>query len=60
MSEEELIKECIAGKPLAQKQLYEKYSRKMMGVCMRYASSYEEAQDILQDGFIKLFEKLDS
>lgn len=60
MLEDELIKQCIAGNPLSQKQLYEKYSRKMMGVCMRYAENYEEAQDVLQDGFIKLFEKLDS
>jgi len=60
MSETELIKECIAGKPLAQKQLYQQYSRKMMGVCLRYAGSYDEAKDILQDGFIKLFEKLGS
>lgn len=58
MSEAELIKQCIAGKPLAQKQLYEQYSRKMMGVCMRYAGNYDEAKDVLQDGFIKLFEKL--
>jgi RNA polymerase sigma-70 factor (ECF subfamily) len=58
MSEAELIKECIAGNPLAQKQLYQTYSRKMMGVCMRYAGNYDEAKDVLQDGFIKLFEKL--
>ena len=60
MSEADLIKACISGNPLAQKQLYEKYSRKMMGVCLRYAGNYDEAKDILQDGFIKLFEKLDT
>lgn len=58
MSEAELIKECIAGKSLAQKQLYQTYSRKMMGVCLRYAGNYDEAKDVLQEGFIKLFEKL--
>ena len=58
MSEAELIKSCISGNSLAQKQLYEKYNRKMMGVCLRYAGDYDEAKDILQDGFIKLFEKL--
>lgn len=58
MSEAELIKECIAGKPLAQKQLYQTYNRKMMGVCLRYTGNYNEAKDVLQDGFIKLFEKL--
>lgn len=60
MSEADLIKACISGNPLAQKQLYEKYSRKMMGVCLRYAGDYDEAKDILQDGFIKLFEKLNT
>jgi RNA polymerase sigma-70 factor (ECF subfamily) len=58
MSEAELIKESIAGNSLAQKQLYQIYSRKMMGVCLRYTSNYDEANDVLQDGFIKLFEKL--
>lgn len=60
MQEDELIKQSIEGNSLAQKQLYDKYSRKMMGVCLRYASSTDEAQDVLQDGFIKLFEKLES
>ncbi len=58
MSEAELIKECIAGKALAQKRLYQTYSSKMMGVCLRYAGNYDEAKDVLQEGFIKLFEKL--
>lgn len=60
MSDEALIQSCKQGNPLAQKQLYEKYSRKMMGVCLRYAGNRDEAQDILQDGFIKLFEKLET
>ena len=58
MSDEQLISDCLAGKPSAQKALYERFSRKMMGVCMRYADSYEEAQDVLQDAFVKVFEKL--
>jgi RNA polymerase sigma factor (sigma-70 family) len=58
MSEEQLIKECLSGNVIAQKELYERFSRKMMGVCMRYSDSYEEAQDVLQDGFVKVFEKL--
>ena len=36
------------------------YSRKMMGVCVRYASSIDEAKDFLQDGFIQVFEKIES
>ena len=58
MTEEELIKECIEGSPLAQKALFEKFSGKMMTVCMRYASDRELAEDLLQDGFIKVFSNL--
>lgn len=60
MTEEEIIAGCKARNPLFQKALYEKYSRKMMGVCMRYSGNREEAQDILQDGFVKIFEKIES
>lgn len=45
---------------MAQKELYETYSRKMMGVCLRYASDRETARDLLQDGFVKVFTALDS
>lgn len=58
MNDEQLIRDCLSGKTSAQKALYDRFSRKMMGVCTRYAGSYEEAQDILQDGFVKVFEKL--
>ena len=58
MTDEQLIDGCKARNPLAQRNLYDKYSRKMMAVCMRYADSKEEAQDILQDGFVKVFEKI--
>ncbi|MBX7094385.1 MAG: sigma-70 family RNA polymerase sigma factor [Flavobacteriales bacterium] len=60
MNDEQLIRECLEGRPGAQKALYDRFSRKMMGVCLRYSASYEEAQDILQDGFVKVFEKLKS
>ena len=39
--------------------LFEKFGPKLMGVCYRYATNGDEAQDLLQDGFIKIFEKLD-
>ena len=58
MKEEELIERCLNNEPLAQRMLYDRYGPKMMGVCYRYANSEEEAQDVLQDGFIKVFEKL--
>jgi len=40
--------------------LFDVYSKKMMGVCLRYAKDSDEAQDVLQIGFIKVFEKLDT
>lgn len=60
MSDEELVKGCLAKDPAAQKLLFDTYSRKMMGVCLRYADDADEAQDMLQNGFIRVFEKLDS
>jgi len=58
MTEESLIKKCAFGDSLAQKTFYEKFAGKMMGVCLRYAKDYEEAQDVMQDAFIKIFGKL--
>jgi RNA polymerase sigma-70 factor (ECF subfamily) len=43
-----------------QEELYKHFSSKMYAVCFRYASNTDDAQDILQDGFIKVFKKLDS
>lgn len=59
-SENELIDECLKNNRIAQKQLYEKYSRKMFGVCLRYAKSKEEAEDVLADAFVQIFMKLSS
>ncbi len=54
-SEEELIEGCRKADRSCQKALYERYCRKMMAVCMRYARTTAEAEDILQEGFIKVF-----
>ena len=54
-SEKELIEGCAKGDRAAQKALYEQYCRKMMVTCQRYAKSSPEAEDILQEGFIKVF-----
>jgi RNA polymerase sigma-70 factor (ECF subfamily) len=43
-----------------QYELYQRFAPKMYGVCLRYAANAEEAEDILQEGFIKVFRKLDS
>jgi RNA polymerase sigma factor (sigma-70 family) len=58
MSDQELAKGCVEGRKEAQQLLWKLYSRKMMGVCLRYADSREEAEDVLQEGFIKVFEKM--
>ncbi|MDR2496348.1 MAG: sigma-70 family RNA polymerase sigma factor [Tannerellaceae bacterium] len=60
MNEQQLIDGCKRNDRLAQKELYDKYSRKMMGVCLRYVSDRETARDILQEGFVKLFTNVDS
>ena len=53
--EEKLIEGCIAGKRDMQRLLYDLYSRKMMAVCMRYAPTSFEAEDMMQEGFVKVF-----
>jgi RNA polymerase sigma-70 factor (ECF subfamily) len=59
-SESDLIEGCIRGDRKMQYELYERFSSKMYGVCLRYAANAEEAQDILQEGFIKVFKKISS
>ncbi|PKO97944.1 MAG: RNA polymerase [Bacteroidetes bacterium HGW-Bacteroidetes-9] len=60
MDEKQLLKDCLDGNVHAQKRLYDLYSRKMFGVCLRYASDYNMAEDFLQEGFIRVFMKLGS
>jgi RNA polymerase sigma-70 factor (ECF subfamily) len=54
-SEKKILAGCIKGRQSAQRELFEKYSRLLLGVCNRYAQSIEEAEDIMQDGFVKIF-----
>ncbi|HVT84526.1 MAG TPA: RNA polymerase sigma factor [Chitinophagaceae bacterium] len=58
--ESDLINGCIKGNRKMQEELYRRFSPKMYAVCFRYASNTEEAQDILQEGFIKVFKKLET
>lgn len=60
MDDNKLVKECLAGNPYAQKLLYDKYARKMYGVCLRYAPDQGAAEDFMQEGFIRVFMKLSS
>ena len=55
MDEKQLIEGCINGDRRAQKALYDKYSRRMMAVCLRYVKDMEDARDLLQEGFVKLY-----
>jgi len=54
----ELIDRCRQGQRKAQELLYKQFAGKMLGVCMRYATDRMEAEDMLQNGFIKVFQKM--
>lgn len=54
-----LIRGCIAGDRNCQSLLYDMYAPKMMIVCLRYAKNKEEAEEILQNGFIRVFKFID-
>jgi len=57
--EKSLIAGCIAGKYEAQALLYKTFSSKMFAVCLRYAQDYHTAEDLLQEGFLKVFKNLE-
>lgn len=54
----DIVQNCLAGDANAQELLYNKYSGKMYGVCLQYSDNYDDAKDILQEGFIKVFTRL--
>ncbi len=54
----ELIQACINGDRYSQSRLYELFAPKMFAVCLRYSKSREEAEDVLQDGFVQVFKSL--
>src|SRR5215203_6835080 len=58
MTEEAILQGCVQNNAAAQKTLYQKYSAKMLVVCYRYAHSREDAEDMLQEGFIKIFSQI--
>ena len=58
MTDTELIRGCIKDDALCQKSLFNRYASTLLGVCMRYARNKEDAEDILQDAFIKIFKKI--
>ncbi|XOV94336.1 MAG: RNA polymerase sigma factor [Bacteroidota bacterium] len=57
-TEQAMLESCRKGKPEAQRELYERFAPKMMGVCMRYVHDRDEAEHIMIGGMVKVFEKL--
>lgn len=55
---DQLINDCKAGKRQAQAKLYELFSPKLFGVCLRYSRDETEAEDTLHEGFITIFNKI--
>ena len=58
MTEKELVKGCIREDRKCQQELFLRYSGKMLAVCMRYTRHRMEAEDILQDAFVKVFDNI--
>lgn len=58
MTDEILLRGCLLKNPQAQHELYQRYSPKLLSVCYRYANSREDAEDMLQEGFIKIFTQI--
>ncbi len=53
--QKEIIQGCVAGKTEAQGMLFKKYSKMLFGVCIRYTKDRTAAEDVLHEGFIKIF-----
>lgn len=60
LTDRELVQGCLDGDRRCQEGLYARYARRMYAVCLRYARHELEAQDLMQEGFIRVFEKLPS
>jgi RNA polymerase sigma-70 factor (ECF subfamily) len=59
MDTRQLVKDCMKGNRVAQRQLYDHFADSMLGVCYRYTKSMADAEDVLQEGFVKVFLHLD-
>lgn len=60
VSDDQIVNGCKKGKRRAFNQLYLKYAQTMLGICVRYTRNRDEAEDVLQEGFIKIFKKIGS
>jgi RNA polymerase sigma factor (sigma-70 family) len=60
LSVEELLEGCCRGERAAQQAFYARYAPKLFSICLRYADDYHQAEDLLQEGFIKVFRHIGS
>ena len=58
IDQSQLIKDCLKGRAAAQRQLYDNYAPAMLGVCYRYTKSLQDAEDVMQNGFVRVFKFL--
>jgi RNA polymerase sigma-70 factor (ECF subfamily) len=58
MDDNTLVIECVKCNPKAQRLLFDKFAPKMLTICLRYAKDTADAEDVLQEGFVKVFSKL--
>lgn len=58
MNDETLVQKCVSGNAEAQRELFDRFSPLMLGVAMRYIKDKERAEDVLQDGFIKVYKNI--
>ncbi len=54
----DILEGCVLGQRKSQEKLYRMFSSKMFGVCLRYCKNYNDAKDVLQDGFVKIFNNI--
>lgn len=55
----QLLKDCLKQRPEAQQMLYEHFAPLMLGLCFRYTKSMSDAEEVLQEGFVKVFGRLE-
>lgn len=60
MNERQLVEACIQNERLAQRKLYEKYASKLFAVAVRYMKNRDDAADVLQDAFVKVYKNISS
>ena len=60
ITDEKIIQGCLQNDRRSQRLLYDQFSPTMLGLCMRYANCKDEAEDIMIEGFLRVFQKLDT